>query len=106
MEIQIYFDIISNDGIKTGVGATATLSGSYIPADFNHDIEDDREIDVTLVNLFDEDGKDLVSEKLTEIVYKHVDDNDRKIYEKAEKGVDKIYLDDFKSDKDYLALLS
>lgn len=99
MEIEIYFDIVSNDGVTVGVGATATLSGSYIPADFHHDIEDEREIDVTEVNLFDEDGEEMTgSEKLKEIVYEHVDDNFVKIFKDAEKDKDEIYIRDFKSD--------
>jgi hypothetical protein len=102
MEIEIYFDIVSNDGVTVGVGATATLSGSYIPADFHHDIEDEREIDVTEVNLFDEDGEEMNSEKLTQIVYEHVDDNLVNIFE---KGIDEIYIDDFKSDLNFLELI-
>ena len=105
MEIEIYFDIVSNDGVTIGVGATATLSGSYIPAGFNHDIEDEREIDVTEVNLFDEDGEEMNSEKLTQISYEHVDDNFVKIFKDAEKGIDEIYIDDFKSDQDYAELI-
>jgi alpha-tubulin suppressor-like RCC1 family protein len=106
MEIEIYFDIVSNDGVTVGVGATATLSGSYIPADFHHDIEDEREIDVTEVNLFDEDGEEMNSEKLTQIVYEHIDDNLANIFEKAVyKHIDEIYLDDFKSDQDYAELI-
>lgn len=102
MEIEIYFNIVSNDGVTVDVGATATLSGSYIPADFNHDIEDEREIDVTEVNLFDEDGEEMNSEKLTQIVYEHIDDNLANIFE---KGIDEIYLYDFKSDQDYAELI-
>jgi hypothetical protein len=102
MEIEIYFDIVSNDGVTVGVGATATLSGSYKPADFHHDIEDEREIDVTEVNLFDEDGEEMNSEKLTQIVYEHVDDNLVNIFE---KGIDEIYIDDFKSDLNFLELI-
>lgn len=105
MEVQIYFDIITHDGETIEVNVWATLSGSYIPADFNHDVEDNREIDVTEVILVNEDYDEIESEKLTEIVYEHVDDNDRKIYEKAEKGVSEIYLDDFKSDKNYTDII-
>ena len=102
MEIEVYFAIVSNDGVTINVSATATLSGSYIPADFHHDIEDEREIDVTEVNLFDEDGEEMNSEKLTQIAYEHVDDNFVKIFEKV---IDEIYLDDFKSDQDYAELI-
>jgi hypothetical protein len=105
MEIKIYFSIVSNDGVTIGVGATAMLSGSYIPADFNHDIEDNREIDVTEVNLFDKDSEEINSEKLTEITYEHIDDNLVNIFNKAVKHIDEIYLDDFKSDHDYAALM-
>jgi hypothetical protein len=106
MEIQIYFDIVSNDGVTINVGATAMLSGSYIPADFHHDIEDDRECLVDDISFTDEEGEEMIgSEKLTEIVYEHVNDNDINIYKDAEKGVDEIYLNDFKSDHDYAALM-
>ena len=106
MEIEIYFDIVSNDGVTVGVGATATLSGSYTPADFHHDIEDEREIDVTEVNLFDENGEEMNSEKLTQIVYEHIDDNLVNIFKKAVyKHIDEIYIDDFKSDHDYETLM-
>ena len=105
MEIEIYFDIVSNDGVTINVSATATSAGSYIPADFHHDIEDEREIDVTEVNLFDEDGEEMNSEKLTQIVYEHIDDNFVKIFKDAEKNIDEIYLDDFKSDQDYAELI-
>jgi hypothetical protein len=105
MDIEIYFDIVSNDGVTIGVGATATLSGKRIEATFHHDIEDDREIDVTEVNLFDEDGEEMNAEKLTQIAYEHIDDNFVEIFKKAEKGIDEIYIDNFKSDHDLIDLL-
>jgi hypothetical protein len=106
MEIQLYFDIVSNDGVTIGVGATATLSGKYIPATFHHDIEDDRECLVDDISFTDEEGEEMIgSEKLKEIVYEHVNDNDINIYKDAEKGIDEIYLNDFKSDYDYSALM-
>jgi hypothetical protein len=106
MEIKIYFSIISHDGVDIGVGATATLSGKYIPADFHHDIEDDRECLVDDISFTDEEGEEMIgSEKLKEIVYEHVNDNDINIYKDAEKGIDEIYLNDFKSDHDYAALM-
>jgi hypothetical protein len=102
MEIKIYFSIISHDGVDIGVAATATLSGKYIPADFHHDIEDDRECLVGDISFTDEEGEEMIgSEKLKEIVYEHVNDNDINIY----KGIDEIYLNDFKSDHDYAALM-
>jgi hypothetical protein len=106
MEIEIYFDIISNHGVTINVSATATLSGSYIPADFHHDIEDERECIVNEISFTDEDGEEMAgSEKLKEIVYEHVDDNFVKIFKDAEKGIDEIYLDDFKSDLNFLELI-
>jgi len=106
MEIQLYFDIVSNDGVTIGVGATATLSGKYIPADFHHDIEDDRECLVDKIEFFNKDGEQFnLSEKLIEIVHEHVNDNDINIYKDAEKGIDEIYIDDFKSDHDYATLM-
>ena len=47
----------------------------------------------------------LCSEKLKEIVYEHVNDKDIDIYKDAEKGIDEIYIDDFKSDHDLIDLL-
>ena len=106
MEIQLYFDIVSNDGVTIGIGATATLSGKYIPADFHHDIEDDRECLVDDISFTDEEGEEMAgSEKLKEIVYEHINDNDMKIYKDAEKESDVIYIDDFKSDHDLSDLL-
>ena len=99
MEIEIYFDIISHDGVTIGVCAEATLSGSYIPADFHHDIEDERECIVNDISFTDDDGEEMTgSEKLKEIVYEHVDDNFVKIFKDAEKDKDEIYIRDFKSD--------
>ena len=70
MDIKIYFSIISNDGFEIGVEAEATLLGKYIPADFHHDIEDDRECLVNEISFTDEDGEELLgSDKLKEIVY-------------------------------------
>lgn len=106
MEVKIYFSIISNDGYDIGVGALATLSGKYVPANFHHDIEDDRECLVDDISFTDEEGEEMIgSEKLKEIVYEHVNDKDIKIYKDAEKGIDEIYIDDFKSDHDLLTLL-
>jgi hypothetical protein len=105
MEVQIYFDIITNDGVTICVGATATLSGSYKPATFHHDIEDDREINVTEVNLANEDGHEIQSEKLTEMVYKNINDKSLTIYKEAEYGNNFIYLDDFKSEKNYTDII-
>jgi hypothetical protein len=106
MDIKIYFSIITHDGVDIGVAATATLSGKRIEATFHHDIEDDRECLVDDISFTDEEGEEMIgSEKLTEIVYEHVNDNDINIYKDAEKGVDEIYLNDFKSDHDYAALM-
>ena len=99
MEIEIYFDIISHDGVTIGVCAEATLSGSYKPATFHHDIEDERECLVNEISFTDDDGEEMTgSEKLKEIVYEHVDDNFVKIFKDAEKDKDEIYIRDFKSD--------
>jgi hypothetical protein len=107
MEAIIYFDIMTNDGYEIGVVVTAMLSGKYIPADFNHDIEDDRECLVSNIQFFNEEGEQFSgSEKLNEIVFEHIDDNDMKIYKDAEKGSDVIYIDDFKSDHNLITFLS
>ena len=101
MDIKIYFSIITHDGVDIGVDATATLSGSYIPADFHHDIEDERECLVNEISFTDEDGEEMTgSEKLKEIVYEHVDDNFVKIFKDAAADSEEfdIYISDFKSD--------
>ena len=106
MDIKIYFSIVSNDGIEIGVDAEATLSGKYIPADFHHDIEDDRECLVNEISFTDEDGDELLgSDKLKEIVYEHVYDKDQDIYKDAEKGINEIYISDFKSDLNFSELI-
>jgi hypothetical protein len=106
MEAIIYFDIMTNGGYEIGVVATAMLSGKRIEATFHHDIEDDRECLVSNIHFFNEEGEQFSgSEKLTEIVYEHVNDNDINIYKDAEKGIDEIYLNDFKSDHDLSDLL-
>ena len=101
MEIEIYFDIVSNDGVTINVSATATLSGSYIPANFHHDIEDERECIVNEISFTDEDGEEMAgSEKLKEIVYEHVDDNFVQIFNDVAADSEEfdIYINDFKSD--------
>jgi len=99
MDIKIYFSIITHDGVDIGVDAEATLSGSYKPATFHHDIEDERECLVNEISFTDNDGEEMTgSEKLKQIVYEHVDDNFVKIFKDAEKNKDEIYIRDFKSD--------
>jgi len=101
MEIEIYFDIISHDGVTISVCAEATLSGSYKPANFHHDIEDERECLVNEISFTDEEGEEMAgSEKLKEIVYEHVDDNFVQIFNDAAADSEEfdIYISDFKSD--------
>lgn len=108
MEIEIYFSIITHDGVDIGVCAEATLSGSYIPADFHHDIENERECLVNEISFTDDDGEEMTgSEKLKEIVYKHVDDNFVQIFNDVAADSEEfdVYLDDFKSDKNYTDLI-
>jgi hypothetical protein len=108
MEIKIYFSIISHDGVEIGIAATATLSGKYIPADFHHDIEDDRECLVDDISFTDEEGEEMIgSEKLKEIVYEHIDDNFVQIFNDAAADTEEfdIYISDFKSDLNYLELI-
>ena len=108
MDIKIYFSIITNDGVDIGVDVKATLSGSYIPADFHHDIEDERECLVNEISFTDEDGEETAgSEKLKEIVYEHVDDNFVQIFNDVAADPEEfdVYLDDFKSDKNYTDLI-
>ncbi len=101
MDIKIYFSIITHDGIDIGVDAEATLSGSYKPANFHHDIEDERECLVNEISFTDEEGEEMAgSEKLKEIVYEHVDDNFVQIFNDAAADSEEfdIYISDFKSD--------
>lgn len=107
METIIYFDIMTNDGYEIGVVATAMLSGKRIEATFHHDVEDNRECLVSNIQFFNEEGEQFSgSEKLNEIVFEHIDDNDMKIYKYAEKESDVIYIDDFKSDHNLITFLS
>ena len=104
MEVKIYFNIISKDDIYIGIEATAILSGKYIPANFHHDIEDDRECLVESIMCFDENGEEFdtsPSSEITEMVYQHVDDNFVQIFSEAEKSDDDIFLSDFQSDQDF-----
>ena len=108
MEAIIYFDIMTNDGYEIGVVVTAMLSGKYIPADFNHDIEDDRECLVDDISFTDEEGEEMIgSEKLKEIVYEHVNDNFVQIFNDAEADKEEfdIYISDFKSDLNFSELI-
>ena len=108
MDIKIYFSIITHDGVDIGVFAEATLSGSYIPADFHHDIEDERECIVNDISFTDDDGEEMTgSEKLKEIVYEHVDDNFVQIFNDVAADPEEfdIYLDDFTSDQNYTDLI-
>lgn len=101
MEIKIYFSIITHDGVDIGVCAEATLSGSYKPATFHHDIEDERECLVNEISFTDDDGEEMIgSEKLKEIVYEHVDDNIIQIFNDVAADSEEfdIYISDFKSD--------
>ena len=106
MEVQIYFDILSNDLATINVVAKATLSGSYRPATFHHETEDDRECYVDYMTLIDNDGEEFEpSSKLINLVHEHIDDKDRDIYNKATNKESEIYIDDFKSDHDYATLM-
>jgi ribosomal protein S3AE len=107
MEAIIYFDIMTNDGYEIGVVVTAMLSGKRIEATFHNDIEDDRECLVSNIQFFNEEGEQFSgSEKLNEIVFEHINDNDMKIYKDAEKESDVIYIDDFKGDHNLITFLS
>ena len=108
MELKIYFSIISTDGFDIGIEARSTIIGSYIPADFHHDIEDNRECIVDEITFTNDDGEEMAgSEKLKEIVYEHVDDNFVQIFNDAAKDKEEfdIYISDFKSDLNFSELI-
>lgn len=108
MELKIYFSIISTDGFDIGIEARSTIIGSYIPADFHHDIEDNRECIVDEITFTNDDGEEMAgSEKLKEIVYEHVDDNFVQIFNDAatDKEEFDIYISDFKSDLNFSELI-
>ena len=108
MEVKIYFSIISTDGFDIGIEARSTIIGSYIPADFHHDIEDNRECIVDEITFTNDDGEDFEpSSKLINIVYEHVDDFVMQIYNDALACDDDndIYIPDFKSDHNYATLM-
>lgn len=108
MEVKIYFSIISTDGFDIGIEARSTITGNYIPADFYHDIEDNRECMVDEITFTNDDGEDFEpSSKLINIVYEHVDDFVMQIYNDALAchNDNDIYISDFKSDHDYATLM-
>lgn len=106
MEVQIYFDILSSDLATINVVAKATLSGSYRPATFHHDIEDDRECYVDYMTLINNDGEEFEpSSKLINLVHEHIDDKVVNIYNKATNKEFVIYIDDYKSDHNYKTLM-
>ena len=106
MEVQIYFDILSSDLATIRVVAKATLSGSYRPATFYHETEDDRECYVDYMTLIDNDGEEFEpSSKLINLVYEHIDDKVITIYNKAVENESDICIPDLKSDHDYETLM-
>ena len=69
------------------------VTGSLIPADFHHDIEDNREVMVKDVLLFDSGGSEIpVDGEVMDKVCEHVNANWVAVYKAAEKDLGEVFL--------------
>jgi len=90
----VTFQIKTDDGYELTAEVEVLITGTLIPASFYEDVDDNREVLVENVNIFDEDGDPVAkpSKRLLEIVEEHIDDNFLNIYRGA------TTINDFKSD--------
>ena len=90
----VTFQIKTNDGYELTAEVEVLITGTLIPADFYEDVDDNREVLVENIAIFDEDGDPVnkPSKRLIEIVEEHIDDNFLNIYRGA------TTIDDFHSD--------
>lgn len=73
--------------------AECEVTGTLIPATFEHDKEDERDIDAHTVSCFSEDGEKVIpSNEMLNIYYKKINDNFNKIYNAASDGKDSILI--------------
>jgi len=90
----VTFQIKTDDGYELTAEVKVLITGSFREATFHHEAEDEREIDIENIAIFDKDGDPVnkPSERLLDIVAEHIDDNFLNIYRGA------TTIDDFKSD--------
>jgi hypothetical protein len=90
----ITFQIVTHDNYELTAEVKVLITGSFREATFHHEAEDEREIDIENIAIFDEDGDPVnkPSKRLIEIVEEHIDDNFIEIYRGA------TTIDDFHSD--------
>ena len=90
----VTFQIKTDDGYELTAEVEVLITGSLIPADFYEDVDDNREVLVEKIAIFDEDGDPVnkPSERLLDIVAEHIDDNFIEIYNGA------TTIDNFHSD--------
>lgn len=89
----VTFQIKTDDSYELTAEVEVLITGRLIPADFYEDVDDNREVLIEKIAIFDEDGDPVAkpSKKIIEIVEEHIDDNFLKIYRGA------TTIDDFKS---------
>jgi len=98
---QITFQIVTHDNYELTAEVKVLITGTLIPADFYEDVDDNREVLIENIAIFDEDGDPVnkPSKRLIEIVEEHIDDNFLNIYRGA------TTINDFKSDHNLSDLL-
>jgi len=90
----VTFQIKTDDGYELTAEVEVLITGTLIPADFYEDVDDNREVLIENIAIFDEDGDPVnkPSERLLDIVAEHIDDNFLNIYRGA------TTIDNFHSD--------
>ena len=78
----VTFQIVTHDNYELTAEVKVLITGTLIPADFYEDVDDNREVLVEKIAIFDEDGDPVnkPSKRLIEIVEEHIDDNFLNIY--------------------------
>ena len=73
--------------------AECEVTGTLIPATFEHDKEDERDIDAHTVSCFSEDGEKVIpSNEFLNGIYNRINANFNKIYNAASDGKDSILI--------------
>jgi len=90
----VLFQIVTHDNYELTAEVLVEITGSFRPATFHHEAEDEREINIEKIEIFDEDGDPVnkPSQRLLQIVEEHIDDNFIEIYRGA------TTIDNFHSD--------
>ena len=87
---EITAEFVANDIL---VIAECEVTGSLIPANFHHDVEDNREVDAHTVSCFGEDGEKVIpSDEFLNGIYNKINANFNKIYNAASDGKDSILI--------------